>query len=84
MKQFVSRLILALGLTLTIPAADVAARDSDSDSDSGSDSGWTPGGGSESGPSRGVPELDPGVAGGALVLLLGGVAYLASRRRDRT
>lgn len=31
--------------------------------------------------SHGVPELDPGAAGGAMVLLLGGVAYLASRRR---
>ena len=30
----------------------------------------------------GVPELDPSAAGSALVLLLGGVAYLASRRRD--
>ena len=29
-----------------------------------------------------VPELDPSAAGGAIVLLLGGVAYLASRRRD--
>ena len=29
-----------------------------------------------------VPELDPGAAGGAMVLLLGGVAYLASRRRE--
>ena len=28
-----------------------------------------------------VPELDPGAAGSALVLLAGGVAYLASRRR---
>jgi hypothetical protein len=31
--------------------------------------------------SHGVPELDPGAAGGAMVLMLGGVAYLASRRR---
>jgi uncharacterized protein (TIGR03382 family) len=29
-----------------------------------------------------VPELDPGTAGSALVLLLGGVAWLASRRRE--
>lgn len=28
-----------------------------------------------------VPELDPGAAGSALVLLIGGVAYLTSRRR---
>jgi len=29
-----------------------------------------------------VPELDPGMAGSAMVLLLGGVAYIASRRRE--
>jgi len=31
---------------------------------------------------RAVPELDPGAAGAAIVLLLGGVAYIASRRRE--
>ncbi len=30
---------------------------------------------------RGVPELDPGAAGSAMVLLFGGIAFLASRRR---
>jgi hypothetical protein len=30
----------------------------------------------------GVPELDPSAAGSAMVLLLGGVAYIASRRRE--
>jgi len=30
----------------------------------------------------GVPELDPSAAGGAMILLLGGVAYIASRRRE--
>jgi len=30
----------------------------------------------------GVPELDPGVAGSAIVLLLGGAAFIASRRRE--
>lgn len=29
-----------------------------------------------------VPELDPGAAGSAMVLLLGGVALIASRRRE--
>ncbi len=29
-----------------------------------------------------VPELDPSAAGSAMVLLLGGVAYMASRRRE--
>ena len=30
-----------------------------------------------------VPELDPSAAGSAMVLLLGGVAYIASRRREK-
>jgi hypothetical protein len=30
----------------------------------------------------GVPELDPSAAGSAMVLLLGGVAYVTSRRRE--
>ena len=33
---------------------------------------------------HGIPELDPGVTGSAMVLLLGGVAYIASRRREDT
>jgi hypothetical protein len=32
--------------------------------------------------SRAVPELDPSAAGAAIVLLLGGVAYIVSRRRE--
>jgi len=31
-----------------------------------------------------MPELDPGAAGSAMVLLLGGVAYIASRRREES
>jgi len=30
-----------------------------------------------------TPELDPSAAGAAIVLLLGGVAYIASRRREK-
>lgn len=33
-------------------------------------------------PTARVPELDPSAAGGAMILLLGGVAYIASRRRE--
>jgi hypothetical protein len=33
--------------------------------------------------SSAVPELDAGAAGSAMVLLLGGVAYVLSRRRDQ-
>jgi hypothetical protein len=32
---------------------------------------------------HGVPELDPGAAGSAMVLLLGGAAFVASRRREK-
>jgi hypothetical protein len=35
-----------------------------------------------SGGGYGVPELDPSAAGSAMVLLLGGMAYIASRRRE--
>lgn len=31
---------------------------------------------------HGVPELDPNAAGGAIVLLIGGIGYIASRRRE--
>ena len=34
------------------------------------------------GTSKNVPELDPSVAGSSLVLLVGGVAYVMSRRRE--
>jgi hypothetical protein len=30
-----------------------------------------------------VPELDAGAAGGAMILLIGGVAYIVSRRREQ-
>jgi hypothetical protein len=39
----------------------------------------------QSGGTRGgsaVPELDPGAAGSAVVLLMGGIALIASRRRE--
>lgn len=42
----------------------------------------TPSHGKPSGGRAGVPELDPGAAGSAVVLLLGGIAYIASRRRE--
>lgn len=29
-----------------------------------------------------VPELDPGAAGSAMILVLGGIAYVVSRKRD--
>lgn len=37
--------------------------------------------GSRDGRGSSVPELDPSAAGSAIVLLLGGVAYVLSRRR---
>ena len=69
MKHLFIGLLLACGLALFAPTSDAAA-----DSDSWSDSGKVGGG-------RAIPELDTTVAGSAMVLLLGGVAYIASRRR---
>ena len=68
MKNWILGLVVALGFLLMAPAVTVQA---------GSDSGSGRGGG------RGfaAPELDPMAAGGAMVLVLGGVAYLSSRRR---
>jgi hypothetical protein len=79
MKQLFIVLSIAFGLLLFAPVVSVQA-DSDSgsaasDADSGSAVAVSSGGG------RSVPELDRTVAGSAMVLLLGGVAYLASRRR---
>ena len=73
MKQLFVVLSIAFGLLLALPVVGVQA-DSDS-ADSGSAVAVSSGGG------RAVPELDRAVAGSAMVLLLGGVAYLASRRR---
>jgi hypothetical protein len=47
--------------------------------------GWSSGGHHHSGDgdhTASVPELDPSAAGSAIVLMLGGVAYIASRRRE--
>lgn len=42
---------------------------------------WRKSNGTSSGKNA-VPELDPTAAGSAIVLVLGGVAYIASRRRE--
>ena len=73
MKYWFLGVVLASGFALAAPPAHVQA-----DSDSGS-SGKASHPGTRGG---GVPELDAAAAGGAIVLLLGGVAYLVSRRRE--
>jgi hypothetical protein len=78
MKHWFLGLALALGFVLMAPAVDVQA-DSDSGS-AGSDSKVAVASGGSNG--IGVPELDPAVTGSAIVLLLGGVAFMASRRRN--
>lgn len=79
MKQLFVVFSIAFGLLLAAPMVSVQAdsdsRSSKSNGDSGSVVAVSGGGG------RAVPELDRTVAGSAMVLLLGGVAYLASRRR---
>jgi hypothetical protein len=58
-------LLMAVALGLLL-AAPTFADDNDDDDDGGSHQ---------------VPELDPGVAGNAAVLLIGGTLVLAGRRR---
>ena len=70
MKHLFLGLALACGLMMAVPPTQAAA-----DSDSGSWTGSTL-------KSSGAPELDATLAGSAIVLLLGGVAYLVSRRRE--
>ncbi len=72
MKHWFFAVSLAIGFCLMAPPIQVQA---DSDSGSGSDSGSR---GSNGGS---VPELDATAAGAAMVLMLGGVAYIVSRRR---
>ena len=85
MKRLLVVLSLAFGILLVAPAPEASAW-----------GGWSSSSNSRqhharrhhhdrrSGTSsrRGVPELDPGAAGSALVLLFGGIAYIASRRRE--
>jgi len=61
-----------------------------SDSGRGGNNGWKGKNGNNgwkgkngrNGKKTSVPELDPSAAGGAMILMLGGVAYIASRRRE--
>ena len=84
MKRLFVVLSLAVGILLVAPAPEASAW-----------SGWSSS--SQDGQQHrkhrhrrrsgktvktGVPELDPGAAGSALVLLFGGIAYIASRRRE--
>ena len=67
MKHLLLGFLLAFGLLLVGPATNAAADSDSMDSDSGGISA--------------APEIDANLAGSAMVLLLGGVAYLASRKR---
>lgn len=84
-------LVLAVFFAAPIPVAHAWSWSSffGKSSQSGGDHGkmqrsqrWSHGK-SHQGRSSGVPELDPGAAGSAVVLLLGGVAYVLSRRREQ-
>jgi hypothetical protein len=93
MKRLFVILSLAFGLLLVAPAPEAAAWGGWNSSDSGGQRASGRRGNRGRGAhhrshagsrtsSHGVPELDPGAAGSALVLLFGGIAYLASRRRE--
>lgn len=79
MKHLITILSLVLGAWILAPApqADAAAWDK-ALKDYKVKAPKTPKGDKGGG---GVPELDPSGAGAAVVLLLGGIAYMASRRR---
>jgi hypothetical protein len=80
MKRLLVVLSLAVGVLLVAPAPEAAARGrSWSSSSDGGSQNWRRH--RRHRHTRGVPELDPSAAGSAMVLLLGGVAYIASRRR---
>ena len=76
-KRFMLGLMLAAGLLMVTPSAEASAWGW---------SWWSWGGGDDGcdygDKGSAVPELDPSAGGSALVLLLGGVAYIASRRRE--
>ena len=72
MKRLLLGLSIVVGAWMLSPTPDADAMGSHK---------WAKGG-SHHQSRAGVPELDPSAAGGAIVLLLGGVAYIASRRRE--
>jgi hypothetical protein len=93
MKHLLVGLALVLGVVFVTPApvahawswkAFLSRIFGDYDDDNKESSSWTWSYSKDSDTTQGshVPELDPGTAGGALVLLLGGVAYVLSRRKD--
>ena len=77
MKRLLLGMSLVIGAWMLSPTPDAEAR------------GWQSGRSAQKQRVRihtgskafGVPELDPGAAGGAVVLVVGGVLYVASRRR---
>jgi len=78
MKNFVFVLSLVVGAWMLSPTPVAQASWWSFWSWGGGDSGHR----DSDGGGHAVPELDPSAAGGAMVLLLGGVAYIASRRRE--
>ena len=72
MKHLITTLTLVLGLWALAPALTAEAMSASKLQSR-----------RQAGTARSVPELDGEAAGGALVLLIGGVAYLVSRRKDR-
>lgn len=79
MKRLLMVLSLAFGILLVAPAPEAAAWWGWSSSSDDGGHHWRH---RTHRDTSGVPELDPSAAGSALVLLLGGVAYIASRRRE--
>jgi hypothetical protein len=80
MKRFLLGLSFVIGAWLLIPTPEADARGWGHRRDNRHGHGFQMRHPAKSG--FGVPELDPSAAGSAMALLLGGVAYIASRRRE--
>jgi len=82
MNRLLVVLSLAIGAWMLSPTPQADARGrhhGDNNWSSGWGGSWTSGGSGFA-----APELDPGEAGSAIVLLLGGLAYFGSRRRKES
>ena len=97
MKRLLLSLSIVIGVWMLSPTPEASAGDWSSWWDDGGSSWWDDvqsawssrwnDGGDHvrqhhDGGGFATPELDPSAAGSAMVLLLGGVAYIASRRRE--
>ena len=82
MKRLLLALSIVIGAWMLSPAPEAQAWGRSNQGNRGNQ--WNEGNRGNQGHTSktSAPELDPSAAGSALVLLLGGVAYVTSRRRE--